>query len=285
MKFKFNWCNIKHKLHWFVSEALLWIILTIVILWTIRTIVFTQFFLLYRVPTGSMEPTIKPGQRVIVDSRSYGRRIFNCSSDSIRHGCIARKIGKNTPQRNDIIVFNNPYYANWDSISFNKQKFFVKRCLALPGDTFEIRNGFYHVKGFEGNLGNYDAQVEVDLITRDSSAMTNPNIAYWTAPFYHPIYHWNMREMGPLYIPQKGDTIILDTINAPIYQKLIEWEIDKDIVEDNGLFYVNGKQFSKHIMEQNYYFMAGDNALYSCDSRYWGLVPEEFIVGKVVLIH
>ena len=134
------------------------------------------------------------------------------------------------------MVFNNPYYANWDSVSFDKTKYFVKRCIALPGDTFEIRDGYYHVSGFDGELGYIKAQDEVEEVTRDSSAATNQNIAYWTAPFYHPVYHWNMREMGPLYVPKKGDRIILDTINAPIYKKLIEWEIDKDIMEKRRPF-------------------------------------------------
>jgi len=233
-----------------------------------------------------MLPTIKPDKHVLVNCLKYGTRVFDCSPDSVvKHGDISRKQGRTVPARNDMMVFNNPYSTNWDTITFNKQRYFVKRCVALPGDTFEIHNGYYHVRGYDGELGCIEKQSEVEQITRDSSAASNPEISYWTAPFYHPVYHWNMREMGPLYVPQKGDTIVLDTINAPIYKKLIEWEIDKDIMEKDGRFYVDGKLFTQHSMEQNYYFMAGDNALYSCDSRYWGLVPEEFIVGKVVLVY
>lgn len=268
-----------------IVNILMWAILVGGILWTVRVVLFSYFFLLYKVPTGSMLPTIEIGKHVIVNCRSYGLRVYNCDIDNVRHGCISRKDGGNLPEHNDIVVFNNPYYANWDSVSFDKTKYFVKRCIALPGDTFEIRGGYYHVSGFDGELGYIKAQEEVEEVTRDSSAATNQNIAYWTAPFYHPVYHWNMREMGPLYVPKKGDRIVLDTINAPIYKKLIEWEIDNDIVEKDGKFYVNGLPFTSHVMEQGYYFMAGDNAVYSTDSRYWGLVPEEFIVGKVVMIY
>lgn len=270
-----------------LKDILIWVVFIVALLWTIRTILFSYFFLLYKVPSGSMLPTIEIDQHVIVNCRSYGLRVYNCDIDNVRHGCISRKNGGNLPEHNDIVVFNNPYCANWewDSISFNKQRYLVKRCIALPGDTFEIRGGYYHVSSFDGELGYIKAQDEVEVLTRDSSVTLNPNISYWTAPFYHPIYHWNIRNMGPLYIPKKGDTIVLDTINAPIYKKLIEWEIDKDIMEKDGRFYVDGEPFISHVMDQGYYFMAGDYALYSCDSRYWGLVPEEFIVGKVVLVY
>lgn len=268
-----------------LGDIAIWLVTIVLIVWAVVAVLKTYFFISYKVPSGSMLPTIKPGRHVLVNCRSYGVRLFNCNPDSVRHGCITRQNCDNHPQHNDIVVFNNPYYDNWDSISFDKTKYFVKRCIALPGDTFEIHNGYYHVRGYDGELGNIEKQREVEQITRDSSAASNPEISYWTAPFYHPVYHWNMREMGPLYVPEKGDTIILDTINAPIYKKLIEWEIDNQITEKDGRFYVDGKLFISHVMEQGYYFMAGDYALYSTDSRYWGLVPEEFIVGKVVLVY
>ena len=270
-----------------LKNILIWVVIVCLVLWAVHSVLMSYVFVTFMVPSDSMLPTIKTGQHVLVNCRTYGLRTFECNIDSIRHGCIKREISNIQPQHNDIAVFNNPYCANWewDSVSFNKQKYLVKRCIALPGDTFEIHNGYYHVRGYDEELGNVEKQSEVEQITKDSSAFDNPEISYWTAPFHHPIYHWNIREMGPLYVPKKGDTIILDTINAPIYKKLIEWEIDKDILEKDGCFYVDGKPFISHVMEQGYYFMAGDYALYSIDSRYLGLVPEEFIVGKVVLVY
>lgn len=268
------------------QNILIWGVILALVIWTVRTVLKSYVYVSYKVPSGSMLPTIKPDKHVLVNCLKYGTRVFDCSPDSVvKHGNISRKQGKTVPARNDMMVFNNPYSTNWDTITFNKQRYFVKRCIALPGDTIEIHNGYYHVRGYDGELGCIEKQSEVEQITRDSSAASNPEISYWTAPFYHPVYHWNMREMGPLYVPQKGDTIVLDTINAPIYKKLIEWEINKIITEKDGRFYVDGEPFISHVMEQGYYFMAGDYALYSCDSRYWGLVPEEFIVGKVVLVY
>ncbi len=268
-----------------ILNILLWFAIVALVLWTGRNLLKTYVYVSYKVPSGSMLPTIEPGKHVLVNCLKYGARVFDCGPDSVRHGSISRKPGKTNPARNDMMVFNNPYTTNWDTLSFDKQRYFVKRCIALPGDTFEICNGYYRVRGFDGVLGNIENQREVERITSDSSVFSNPEINYWTAPFYHPVYHWNIREMGPLYVPQKGDVITLDTINAPIYKKLIEWEINDTINEIDGRFYVNGNPFISHTMEQNYYFMAGDNVLYSCDSRYWGLVPEEFIVGKVVLVY
>ena len=266
-----------------IVNILMWAILVGGILWTVRVVLFSYFFLLYKVPTGSMLPTIEIGKHVIVNCRSYGLRVYKCDIDNVRHGCISRKNGGNLPKHNDIVVFNNPYYANWDSVSFDKTKYFVKRCIALPGDTFEIRDGYYRASGYNWALGNIEAQAEVEKLTRDTTVAMPPDVSFWAAPFYHPVYHWNIRNMGPLYVPKKGDTIVLDTINAPIYKKLIEWEIDKPIIEKDGRFYVDGMPFVSHVMKKGYFFMAGDKVLYSCDSRYWGLVTEEFIVGKVVL--
>lgn len=262
-----------------------WVVAIGVFVWSVYSLLSMFVFMSFRVPSGSMEPTIMTEDHVLVNRLSYGDRIFAHSLDSIRHGDITRGWSYSEPHHNDIVVFNNPVYVRWDTISFNKQKYFVKRCIALPGDTFEIRNGYYHASSYDGPLGNIEAQNAVETLTRDTSITQRQDIPYWTAPFYHPVYHWNIREMGPLYVPQKGDTIHLDTISAPIYKHLIEWEINKKITEHEGKFYVDGEPFTEHIMEQGYYFMAGDNVLYSQDSRYWGLVPEEFIVGRVVLIY
>ena len=62
-------------------------------------------------------------------------------------------------KRNDVLVFNFPYQQNrWDSIRMDVMQYYVKRCIALPGDTLEIRGGFYKVRGCREQLGNYEAQ-------------------------------------------------------------------------------------------------------------------------------
>ena len=268
-----------------IKDIIFWVVTLGVIGWTAKTALQMYVFVSFRVPTGSMEPTISPDDHVLVNRLAYGRRTFTCSLDSVRHGDIERHSGYSSPHHNDIVVFNTPIYNGWDTISFNKLQYFVKRCIALPGDTFEIRGGYYHASSFSGDLGNIDAQNDLAKFTEDTTIRYREDFPYWTAPFYHPVYHWNVREMGPLYVPQRGDTIHLDTITAPIYLKFVEWELNKDIVERDGHFFIDDEEITQHVMQQGYYFMAGDNVLASQDSRYWGLVPEEFIVGRVCFIY
>ena len=72
---------------------------------------------------------------------------------------IFRIPGLGSFKRNDVLVFNFPYQMNrWDSIRMNVMQYYVKRCIALPGDTLEIRGGFYKVRGCHEQLGNYKAQ-------------------------------------------------------------------------------------------------------------------------------
>lgn len=241
-------------------------------------------FASFKVPTPSMVPSMLPGDHIVVNKLAYGARLFDIRK-VIRHGDVSRIMGYSEPKRNDVMVFNYPYNQGWDTVSFDVMRYFVKRCVALPGDTLEVVDGYYHVRGYDGELGNIDSQRMIESVTRDTSCMHRPDIAYWAAPFWHPVYHWNIREYGPLYIPKKGDTIKLDTINAPIYGKLIEWEIDADITNEGNDFYAHGDSLmGEHIVRENYYFMAGDNGLDSQDSRFWGLVPEEFIVGRVMMV-
>lgn len=97
-------------------------------------------------------------------------------------------------------------------------------------------------------------------------------------------YHWNVDNFGPLYIPKKGATIKIDTSNISVYRKVIgEYEQNK-LEERNGQIIVNGQPITSYTFKLNYYFMMGDNRHNSADSRFWGFVPEDHIVGKAVFI-
>ncbi|KAA9338220.1 signal peptidase I [Hymenobacter busanensis] len=96
---------------------------------------------------------------------------------------------------------------------------------------------------------------------------------------------WNRDNYGPLQLPKKGQTVQLTAQNVPIYQKIIQrYEHNEGITVANGQILQNGKPLTSYTFKQNYYFMMGDNRHDSLDSRYWGFVPEDHIVGKAVLI-
>ena len=104
------------------------------------------------------------------------------------------------------------------------------------------------------------------------------------APIIHQ-FNWNMDNYGPLPIPKKGQTVQLTPQNTPLYLKVIfRYEHNEGLTLANGVIMQNGKPLTSYTFQQNYYFMMGDNRHDSLDSRFWGFVPEDHIVGKAVLI-
>ncbi len=101
---------------------------------------------------------------------------------------------------------------------------------------------------------------------------------------HSPNYVWNIDDYGPIYIPEKGRTIKLDTLNLPFYKRLITEYEHNDLKVNGDKISINGKQVDSYTFAQDYYWMMGDNRQRSEDSRYWGFVPMDHIVGKPTFI-
>ncbi|MDR1156023.1 MAG: signal peptidase I [Bacteroidales bacterium] len=232
-----------------------------------------------KVPTPSMTPAILPGDYILVNKMIPGPRIF--TGWGFLNGTdfeMKRLKGYRKVKRNDVLVFNFPY-SDWNKLQIDLNVFYAKRCVAIPGDTLYIDSGIYRVKGVDETLGCLDFQLRVS----NTPAENFPPGVYRCFPF-HDAFGWNIRDFGPLYVPGAGDAVTVDSLNVYLYKNLIEYETGYPVTVRDGQVFRNGHPIREYVFRKNYYFMAGDYAPDSRDSRYWGLLPEDHIVGKAFVI-
>ena len=125
------------------------------------------------------------------------------------------------------------------------------------------------------NTGIVDSIVQ--KVTRTKRANTNffPN----AIP-----YNWNEDNFGPILIPKAGMTVEINEKTLPLYKKIIREYEKKELTKEGPSIFINGKETTSYTFQQDYYWMMGDNRHRSEDSRYWGYVPEDHVVGKPVLV-
>lgn len=95
---------------------------------------------------------------------------------------------------------------------------------------------------------------------------------------------WNRDNFGPLYIPRKGSVLKLSAYNLPMYERIIRVYEHNSLEVKDGKFFINGEETRYYTFKMDYYWMMGDNRHNSADSRYWGFVPEDHVVGRPVLV-
>lgn len=244
----------------------------------IRVFIADQFV----IPTNSMEPTLKAGNKVVVSKLLFGARIytdFNFTKDNYQLQAFRTK-GFRDIQRNDILVFNRANHNR--EIKFVINKVYCKRCVALPGDTITISQGKTMVNNYEGTLG---AKQEVEKLTQTPDSLVNPKCLRAMPKDDH--FYWTIRNFGPYYVPRKGDIIPINPKSATLYKVILEWEMGKKLSIDwsKNQVMAGNKPITKHQFTNNYYFMMGDNVLDSDDSRYKGPIPESYIIGIVACIY
>jgi len=266
---------LKNIIDWLMNLVIA--VSAMICLWLLlQVFVFSSF----RIPSDSMEPELQAGDCVLVNKMLVGARLFNIfKSVNGEQVTIHRMPGFSTIQRNDVLVFNFPHPKRWSRIEMDVMKYFVKRCMALPGDTFRIIDGKYSVNNISTPLGNV---MEESMIGRQPDS-TFDKAVYLCFP-YDSILQWNIKRFGPLYIPKAGRMIDMNQKNFILYRKLIAWEQHAAVTYKDSTVFVGKQSITHYRFLKNYYFMAGDNCANSQDSRYWGMLPEEYIVGKAVIV-
>lgn len=241
--------------------------------------IITFFIQNTRIPTGSMEDTILVGDFVLVNKFIYG----SSSGKYIQFTQIEIPFftlpAFKDPKAKDIVVFEYP--GDRDQLEpTDKNVNYVKRCIGTPGDTIEIMDKVVFVNGkefwkptfvkyYRGATGSY-------LKPRPKSDV-EPRIFPKGMP-------WNEDNYGPLVIPKKGMTIPLNIYNVEQWRTIIDREFGKRVVEiRNNTVNIEGKPVASYTFQKDYYFMMGDNRDDSMDSRYWGLVARDRVVGEAFM--
>ncbi|MEY4986867.1 MAG: Signal peptidase [Bacteroidota bacterium] len=324
-----------------------------------------RFFLFeaYTIPTPSMESSLMVGDFLFVSKMHYGVRTPKTPLQlPLTHQKIwftnlpsylswlqlptYRLPGFSSVKQGDAVVFNVPNFEEDGDAPLDLRTFYVKRCVATPGDVLEVRDqqvfvnnkamdnpekmqhpvfmktkenlddAFFAEYGIRNSpdasydsadwlpladstnqLAGYKLNTSKKHIDEmkslpwvksfDLDAFKDPKGLTFIDMFPHDTvdFKWNRDFYGPLKVPAKGWTVQLDRKNVKLYQEaIIKYEGNSDIVLAGDKLLKNGQAMASYTFKQDYYFMMGDNRHNSADSRFWGFVPADHIVGKAVFV-
>ena len=266
----------------------------------------------YRIPSTSMEDTLLVGDFVLVSKLHYGARLLG-----------ARLPGLDDPDRGDVVVFNYPPGLE-DDLTLRTP--YIKRVVALPGDTLTIRSKEVRV-GAESQpappvgrqlwevqragplsldtlraLG-LDGRVErraggawiVEATAAQADRLRALDAVDVVYPLVRPLgdgsaafpaaFRFSLDDYGPVVVPRAGETIRLDDTSWPVVRTVIERFEGHRAERSAEGFLLDGVPAETYTFAQDYYFVLGDNRDDSADSRTWGFVPADHVIGRAVAVY
>src|SRR5690606_30203039 len=145
----------------------------------------------------------------------------------------------------------------------------------------QIKPGIYYFKSLtEETVNKLSKNPNILKIKRDVGSINSPAESVFP---YNSAYHNTMHQFGPIYIPEKGKNVTINLKVLPLYKRIIEEYEGNSLRVTGNDIYINEKKVKKYTFKQDYYWMMGDNRHNSIDSRFWGFVPFDHVIGKPVL--
>ncbi|MDD3723338.1 MAG: S26 family signal peptidase, partial [Lutibacter sp.] len=151
---------------------------------------------------------------------------------------------------------------------------------------YNVTEGGFYGDYYLLNLTDENAaKLKVNPIVKSITKQITPKGNYESGVFPHnKQYAWSIDNYGPIYIPEAGKTVELNTKSLPFYKRIIEVYENNNLTTNGDEIFINGKLATTYTFKQDYYWMMGDNRHNSEDARYWGYVPFDHVVGKPVFI-
>ena len=244
------------------------VLITLVVALVLKTFVIEAF----RIPSSSMEETLLVGDFLLVNKLAYGIRTprFLPLTD-IAVSTYYVPAFKNV-KRGEIVVFEFP--GSYDRSDHEEPVNYIKRCIGLPGDVVQIIEGQVYINGSPVGLPRYALQNG-----------SNGAASHYRSRLFPWGFGFTEQRYGPLVVPKKGDRIDLTEENLSLWRSLIIREGHAVRFEGKDQILIDGELAANYSVEQNYYFVMGDNRDNSLDSRYWGFVPEENLIGEALVVY